>query len=657
MADDAGAGAGAHELPGLNHYGWTASEEGISFYFVVFLSLLALVLVLSKALHDRPRLASFLPEAGMTILVGIFAGYLVSALVRPAPVGAEDDDGGGGEDDSVIEGLLSFNPKVFFIALLPPIIFNSGYRLRRELFFRHMKPIVLFACAGTAVSTAVIAIILQIVTSAGLVGDFQPRFSELLTFGALVSATDPVSTLAVFQAKRVDPQLFYLVFGESVLNDAVGLVLFSACGKFVGNNNGFGTVTLALVVFCLDFLFSFVGSLLLGLLSGILAAKLLKEVDMRRTGLLEVSLYVLVMYLPFFLAEIMHLSGIVTILFTGVSARRYAVPNLSSRAESESDALFRVSAHLAETAIFLELGLSVFGLASYGNYHWRFISWALAACLMGRACNVYPIAFLYNRTLWMTEGEEDRHSQGGGDDDFVNAEVIEEGMEEQRTRRSASSVIRRSNGNAQNDEKTAPIIGSALSESSEQTRTPYSRRDQKIELNTATMLWFSGLRGAVAYACAKTFPNSFGNRMSFIITTMVIVLVTVFLLGGATEVALNVLNIDMGVDEDEYTRAEGERLNFGILGLFEERYVCPFVVRDHGVPQTLGREGSEGSGVCPPTHSPMPVASPPSLSPHNSYEGHVEMTIGRHLDIVSEMENTPEEAKRRKGSLYDYGLR
>ncbi|MCC5321541.1 cation:proton antiporter, partial [Staphylococcus aureus] len=45
---------------------------------------------------------------------------------------------------------------------------------------------------------------------------FTPTLTELFTFGALISSTDPVSTLAVFQAKRVDPQLFYLVFGESV---------------------------------------------------------------------------------------------------------------------------------------------------------------------------------------------------------------------------------------------------------------------------------------------------------------------------------------------------------------------------------------------------------------------------------------------------------
>jgi sodium/hydrogen exchanger 8 len=55
------------------------------------------------------------------------------------------------------------------------------------------------------------AIFLEVFKSLYGSATFQPSFLELLTFGALISATDPVSTLAVFQAKQVDPHLFYLV--------------------------------------------------------------------------------------------------------------------------------------------------------------------------------------------------------------------------------------------------------------------------------------------------------------------------------------------------------------------------------------------------------------------------------------------------------------
>lgn len=73
-----------------------------------------------------------------------------------------------------------------------------------------------------------------------------------------------------------------------------------------------------------------------------------------------------------------------------------------------------------------------------------------------------------------------------------------------------------------------------------------------VPTNTAHMLWFAGLRGAVAYACANNFPDANGNRESFILITMSIVLVTVFLLGSRTEYALDALEIEVRVDERKY---------------------------------------------------------------------------------------------------------
>ena len=72
-------------------------------------------------------------------------------------------------------------------------------------------------------------------SSAGAAALF-PVFSvmECVAYGALISSTDPVSTLAIFTEHRVDPSLFYLVFGESVLNDAVAITIFKVANSFIG---------------------------------------------------------------------------------------------------------------------------------------------------------------------------------------------------------------------------------------------------------------------------------------------------------------------------------------------------------------------------------------------------------------------------------------
>ena len=530
----------------------------------------------------------------MILLVGMVAGFFVSLTVTGTD--PEED----GDDGDVAQSLLSFSPKIFFIALLPPIIFNSGYHLRRELFFRHFTPICLFACLGTLISALTIAMLLKLVVGWNLTGSFYPTLTELLTFGALISATDPVSTLAVFQTKRVDPQLFYLVFGESVLNDAVGLVLFNAFAKFVQKDNGVGKVAVGILEFLVDSVVEFVGSMLLGFLAGLLAAVLLKKVDMRRTTLLELSLFILIMYVPYLLAEIMKMSGIVTILFSGIAARRYMVPNLSPTTQQNADVFFRLAAHLAETSIFLELGLSVYALSREGSVQWRFILWALLACLIGRAINIFPIAYLFNRSLNNTSAEL------ASDFDGTFFEMHDESNE---------------SGGGANGESARTFI-------------PSIKRDLKIKNNTALMLWFSGLRGAVAYACVRHFPNTFGHQTEFIATTMVIVLVTVFVLGGTTETVLNLLRIDMHVDEEQFLKAcSKEALLTGFFHNFEKSYVRSYVIRDfHSPNRSENGDLAERSSV--------------STLESAQYQEQVEVTESDHLEMVRQI---------RKDSLYDYG--
>ena len=116
---------------------------------------------------------------------------------------------------------------IFFLYLVPPILFESGYSLNQRDFFRNFTAIILFAVVGTVISSIVAGMGLFYLASAGLfngINTDSPK--EGLLFGTLLSATDTVATIAVLRQMGVEPQLYALIFGESVLNDAVAVVLF-----------------------------------------------------------------------------------------------------------------------------------------------------------------------------------------------------------------------------------------------------------------------------------------------------------------------------------------------------------------------------------------------------------------------------------------------
>jgi NhaP-type Na+/H+ or K+/H+ antiporter len=329
----------------------------------------------------------------------------------------------------------------------------------------------------------------------------------------------------------VDPHLFYLCFGESALNDAVALVLFKTFAEFLqANVNGDGSIGRSCALFFVNITLGGVGSPALGLISAFLTAMILKRMDFRSHPSLELPLFlVLLLYVPFILAECLHFSGIVAIFFSGIFARRYIAPNLSQQTADSAETFFKLAAYLAETCIFLELGMSVFGLS--GSFKWEFIGWAFIAALLGRALGIYPLALIYNWSLKELTGEGAADSPIALDGETDTDSVLS----------STCSSMGSTEGN--------PSLGR---EKRKRHRTPHKRKDRHISPSMTHILWFAGLRGAVAYACVRDFPDTYGHNDEFIAATVVIVLVTIIVMGGATEHLLRYLEIEMDVDEDDY---------------------------------------------------------------------------------------------------------
>ncbi|EAQ91089.1 hypothetical protein CHGG_03024 [Chaetomium globosum CBS 148.51] len=308
--------------------------------WAIFIVIMLLIVAFCTSYTMQQRKITAIHET----VVSIFGGMTVGLILRIA-----------GFDS--IRDLLNFNYQYFFNLLLPPIILSSGYELHQANFFRNIGTILTFAFAGTFISAVVIGVLLWLYTSISLEG-LDVSWVDAISVGATLSATDPVTILAIFNAFKVDPKLYTIIFGESILNDAVAIVIFESAQSAGTKGGGIGIWSVLHGIWY--FLSEFFGSLAIGALIGVLTALGLKYTYVRRYPHIESSLVVLVAYATYFFAQAIGMSGIVALLFCGITLKHYAYFNMSRRTQLTTKYFFQVTAQLSENFIFIYLGLALF---------------------------------------------------------------------------------------------------------------------------------------------------------------------------------------------------------------------------------------------------------------------------------------------------------
>ncbi|KAM8752700.1 sodium/hydrogen exchanger 6 [Rhynchonycteris naso] len=393
--------------------------------FILLLTLTILTIWLFK--HRRAR---FLHETGLAMIYGLFVGLVLrygihvpsdvnnvtlSCEVQSSPTTLLVNVSGKfyeytlkGEisshelnnvQDNEMLRKVTFDPEVFFNILLPPIIFYAGYSLKRRHFFRNLGSILAYAFLGTAISCFVIGSIMYgcvtlMKVTGQLAGDFY--FTDCLLFGAIVSATDPVTVLAIFHELQVDVELYALLFGESVLNDAVAIVLSSSIVAYqpAGDNSHTFDVT-AMFKSIGIFLGIFSGSFAMGAATGVVTALVTKFTKLREFQLLETGLFFLMSWSTFLLAEAWGFTGVVAVLFCGITQAHYTYNNLSTESQHRTKQLFELLNFLAENFIFSYMGLTLFTFQNH-VFNPTFVVGAFIAIFLGRAANIYPLSLLLN---------------------------------------------------------------------------------------------------------------------------------------------------------------------------------------------------------------------------------------------------------------------
>lgn len=286
---------------------------------------------------------------------------------------------------------VTFDPEFFFNIMLPFIIFEAGYSMKRRHFFRNFGAIMTYAFIGTTISCCVVGGIMY-----GLTRLMEIKFSlnDCFFFGAIISATDPVTVLAIFSDLKVDVDLFAFVFGESVLNDAVAIVLSESVETY-GQYASTGFSANAFFKSLGSFVGIFAGAFAIGAFIGCLTAVITKFTKIRDFPLLETALFFLMSYSTFQAAEAAGLTGIVAVLFCGITQAHYTFNNLSLESKQRTKQLFELTNFLAENFVFLYVGVSIFTFHAQ-KWHAGFILSTFLAIIVARFCNIYPLSLLLN---------------------------------------------------------------------------------------------------------------------------------------------------------------------------------------------------------------------------------------------------------------------
>uniref|UniRef100_A0A7S0NFQ9 Sodium/hydrogen exchanger n=1 Tax=Phaeocystis antarctica TaxID=33657 RepID=A0A7S0NFQ9_9EUKA len=378
-----------------------AEEEEVLVHYAIAIgvSLLGVTFVVGHVMEVYG--VTWMPEAAVGVLTGLVAAGLCKATGQTHLLADE-----------------RFDFEFFMTFLLPPIIFEAGFNLQVTPFVRNLAPTAFFAFIGTFLSTFVVGGLVYLAGQSGLCYPMGALAS--LTFGSLISATDPVTVIAVFNKIGVKVDLFSMVFGESVLNDAVAIVLSKTLLLFTTQEITQGSVLTASLLFVKIF----AGSIAIGVAAGLLSSYVFKKLKTKEEAqnhhehfTMEAALSFVFPWVAYFIAEALELSGLVAILICGMVMATYTRYNLSEKGAILTMRAYKAVAAIAETFVFVYLGMAmvsfpilshtsslnllVFGLLAcfVGRLHIP-IGSALTNCFRGPGSSLPPISLAYQFIMW-----------------------------------------------------------------------------------------------------------------------------------------------------------------------------------------------------------------------------------------------------------------
>ncbi|WP_298825851.1 Na+/H+ antiporter [uncultured Planococcus sp.] len=239
----------------------------------------------------------------------------------------------------------------FLLLFIAPLLFNDGSHFPREELWRMKGPIL---------GNAIILVLLTTVVGGYFIHWLIDEIPLAAAFAlaAILSPTDPVAVNGIAQRIRIPQKVLSLVRGESLINDASGLVAFNYAVAAVVT----GYFSLSEAV--LDFSYKFVAGGLLGLTLGLLIIGI--RLVLRKQGINDVTFHTLLQIMTPFLIfivteDILHASGVIAVVVAGIvhALVREQTETLIAEEQVVTENLWTIIIFILNGIVFLLLGLNI----------------------------------------------------------------------------------------------------------------------------------------------------------------------------------------------------------------------------------------------------------------------------------------------------------
>ncbi|KAM9802023.1 sodium/hydrogen exchanger 2 [Syngnathus typhle] len=319
--------------------------------------------------HVYNKITVWVPESCLLISIGLIVGAIMHSVNEEPPAVLTSD--------------------VFFLYMLPPIVLDSGYFMPTRPFFENIGTVLWFAVVGTLWNSVGIGMSLFAICQIEAFGVQDINLQENLLFATIISAVDPVAVLSVFEDVSVNEQLYIVVFGECLFNDAVTVVLYNMF-NFIAEM----PVVEPVDVFLGMARFFVVGSggMAFGVLFGIVAAFTTRFTSKVRE--IEPLFIFMYSYLAYLVAELFAISSIMAIVTCALTMKYYVEENVSQRSCTTIRHVVKMLGSISETLIFFFLG--VVTITTEHEWNWGYILFTLLFAFLWRGLGVFVLTQIIN---------------------------------------------------------------------------------------------------------------------------------------------------------------------------------------------------------------------------------------------------------------------